>query len=257
MAQAAFNGQMYDPVQYGFGGGYIPENNSDVYGNPYNTGGITSTLGNVFSHNYTPNLPGGGQGKPFVQERQGQAVATLGSGITNTEGDAAIRDALRAKIQAQIGDFNPGAQNAAANAQYDRGLNNSLATLRRQMGGMGTSGSLQAGRAAGDAVAQSNQARAQGLASLQGTQAQTLQGLGAAESQPLQQSLLERGFTLQQAQDLSNLLMQQSQQEQNSIIGTATQPGPSNLAKGLGYAFSGIGSLGSLGSGLGAMGVKF
>lgn len=233
----------------------------DQYGNVQNTG---HTLGEVGSAAAPHDLGTGfneevgyGAGQVFAQERENQAVNAQNVGLSNNEGDVAQRDAARKAVMGQYANFNPNAQGANLNSQYDQGLNNSLAIARRQMGGTGNAGSQQANAGIGGIVASSNAGRLNAQADLQGKQAQTLGALGQTEGQTLQQSLQERGYNLQQATTLANLLEEQAKTQYNWLNGIeAAKAGaaanPSGLDKAIGYGLGAVGAAGSLAGGLNA-----
>lgn len=197
------------------------------------------------STDYLNDIAEGGQGKNFTILRGAQALDTLRGGVTDAEaGDYNNREALRQALGQQIAQY--GGQSDARERNYlntqERQLSNNVAQLRRQMGGAGVNRSSQANRSLGSVLGDSQRATAQGLNQLQLQKGQELGQLAGVNQANLQQSLMERGYTLQQAQSLAQLLQQQSMQEQNSILGSATQPGPSSLEKGLGYLFQGFGA---------------
>lgn len=189
--------------------------------------------------------PGGGSGRDFTTARQYQALNAAMGGTSGGEGDTAMRDRLRQAIGAQL-DAQPGAQDTARGqltAGLDRGLNNSVSTLRRQLGGSGMMGSQQAGSAFGNIVGQEQDARAKGLSDLNQQGLQNLSLLNQNEGNLVQQSLAERGYNLNQGMSLANLLQQQAGLEQGSIIATR-QPideGPSDFEKGIGYGLQAYG----------------
>lgn len=192
-----------------------------------------------FSTNYLADVAYGGQGKDFTAYRQAQALDTLRSGVTDAEaGDYSNREALRSALAQQMADYgglNDTRQRNFMNAQ-ERGLANNVAQLRRQMGGTGLSRSLQANRAFGDVLANAQRASAEGLNQFQLQKGQELGQFAQINQSNLSQALAERGFSLEQAKTLADLLQRQALAEQESILQTRTQPGPSDFEKGLGYA---------------------
>lgn len=210
--------------------------------------GVAEAARPQMSTNYLNDVAYGGQGKNFTVYRQAQALDTLRGGVTDAEaGDYANREALRNAVGQQIAQYGGQADTRERNfmANQERGLSNNVAQLRRQMGGSGLSRSSQSARGLGDVLAASQRATGEGLNQLQLQKGQELGQLANVNQSNLAQSLAERGFTLQQAQSLADLLQQQALVEQNSILGTATQPGPSGFEKALGYGLSGLGALAS------------
>lgn len=179
-------------------------------------------------------------------QNRGQRV--LGSGISGGEGDIDVRDALRNQLMNQVGGYGANVQSNRDqfNSSIDRGLNNSLATARRQLAGTGQINSLQGGRALGDIIGNSQRARSQGLLDLQNQEGQRLSTLANAGGALTQQSLQERGYTLQQAKTLADYIQKNAQMQQDSLLGTRTQNGPSDLETGLGYGMQALGSIGMI-----------
>lgn len=200
-----------------------------------------------FSTNHLANVAYGGQGKNFTVYRGAQALDALRSGATDAEaGDYQNREALRQALGQQIGQYGGAADQREQNflANQERGLSRNVAQLRRQMGGTGLQGSSQGNRSLGEVLAGAQRETGQGLNQLQLQKGQELSQLAGANQANLAQTLAERGFTLDQAKSLSELLQQQAMMEQNSILGSATQAGPSQLERGIGYATQLGGALG-------------
>ncbi len=187
--------------------------------------------------NISKSMPFGGVGRDYATAREGQAEGVLRGATTQDEGDFANRDALRQAMSKQIAQYGglDDQRSATFGANQQRALSNNIAQARRQMGGTGLGGSLQAGRGLGDILAASQRANNEGRNQMQLQKGQELGQLAGVNQANLQQSLAERGFTLQQAKSLSDLLQQQSAQELGSVIQTRSQPGPSDFEKYLGY----------------------
>lgn len=212
----------------------------DAYGNTQDVGQALHGVGSnapQYGYNDYRNSAGSGAGQIFSQQREAQAVNALNAGLSNNEGDVALRNQARNALNAQYGALNPAADSANLNSQYDTGLNNSLSIARRQMGGSGISGSQQGGNVLGNIVSQSNAGRLNAQAGLQQQQATTLGALNNAESNTLQQSLAERGYNLGQASSLADLLQRQSSGEMGYLSSTRdAAPSPFTFQQGLGAA---------------------
>lgn len=164
---------------------------------------------------------GKGEGKPFTVESQIRAREALGKGMTDSEGDYGLRNAIRQRAQGMLAE--------PATGEQERGLSRALAVARRQQGGVGTYGSSQSNRGMGDVVS----SYAQGVQAAEPARLAQLSGIAGGT---LAQSLQERGYSLQQANTLAQLLQRQGEVEQGSILGTQQQLGPSDFERALGYA---------------------
>ncbi len=201
------------------------------------------------------------------QTLQGQLsgeAANIGAGR-----DAGFQQQFGQALSSRLGSFGQGEtqRRGVFEAEQQRGLENSLAQIRRQSGGTGLAGSSQSGRALGGILAQAQEGRSQGLLNLrnQGTQElgalQTLQSGGLQDllsilggQQRLQgQDIAERNLQFGQGTSIADLLQQQAESElgrQSGLrgVGQGGLPQTSDFATGLGGLAGIAGTVGGFGT---------
>jgi len=190
-------------------------------------------FGNITDRSLGPMQSGQG----FTSTSRALARQAIGSGMTAEDpGQAMLRGDLRAEIARRLaglrGQTTEG--QAALENVSSRGLDASLASLRRQLGGTGLSGSLQTGRVAGGLAAENQRNLSNQIQALRQQELQNAIGLVGAGGDIGQQSLQERQNRFAQANVLAQLLNRQAESEIQRDLGFAGVPSsPSDLEAGL------------------------